>query len=87
MFRSRKLIKYFFSRIITNVIILKQLVASVRTIRRNSRRLRRLIVKYITQESGVERGRDEKGNTVRDVILGLPSLSKILGKACGGDMR
>ena len=37
-----------------------------------------------TQESGVEGGRDDEGDLVRDVIRALRSFSKILVKACGG---
>ena len=38
----------------------------------------------IAQESGVEGGRDEEENPVRDVICAQRSLSKILVKAGGG---
>lgn len=41
---------------------------------------------YIIQESGVEGGRDDEGKPVRDVRA-QRSLSKIRGKACGGDRR
>ena len=42
---------------------------------------------YITQESGVEGGRNDEGNPVRDVIRALRSHSKILVKACGGSRQ
>ena len=41
---------------------------------------------YITQESGVEGGRDDEGKPVRDVRA-QRSLSKILGKTRGGESR
>lgn len=41
---------------------------------------------YISQESGVEGGRDDEGKSVRDVRA-QRSLSKILGKTCGGESR